>query len=106
MIVFLYRSVNPKKKWTVEFLSGAKVNFGDSAYEDYTIHRDPVRKQRYIARHIGDNLRDLGGAGFWARYLLWNKPTIEEAIKDIQQKFNITVKVGHPSRVINNYFGG
>lgn len=31
-------------------------------------------------------------ASFWARYLLWQFPTIEEAIKYIQEEANIKIK--------------
>jgi hypothetical protein len=28
-------------------------------------------------------------AGFWSRWLLWNKPTIKESYMDIKKRFNL-----------------
>lgn len=62
--------------------------FGAYGYEDYTIHKDEERKERYIKRH--DKREDFENpvtAGSLSRYLLWNKPTIEESLKDYLKRF-------------------
>ena len=59
---------------------GTKVRFGRSGYSDYTIHKDPVRMQRYLARHSArENWRDPKTAGFWSRWLLWSEPSLRAA---------------------------
>jgi len=69
------------------------VHFGDNRYEDYTQHEDELRKSRYISRHIkNENWRDPNTAGFWSRWLLWNKPTLEQSAKDIEKHFGIKVR--------------
>jgi len=42
---------------------------------DYTLHKDQERKERYLQRHKNDP-KTIDSAGFWARDLLWNKPSI------------------------------
>ena len=69
-----------------------KVHFGDSRYFDFTEHKNKERKELYIQRHQSrENWEDLNTAGAWSRWLLWEKPTIEQAINFIQNKFNIQI---------------
>ena len=66
--------------------------FGDSAYEDFTTHRDEARRQRYLARHSArENWSNPMTAGFWARNILWNKPTIRESIADTKRRYGISI---------------
>lgn len=83
------------KKFRVTTPSGKKINFGAKGYEDYTIHHDPVRKERYIARHKPNEIwtkKGINTAGFWSLWLLWNKRTINASIKDIKARFGIKIK--------------
>ena len=58
---------------------------------DYTKHRDPVRKRRYIARHrVNENWDDPLTAGALSRYILWNKPTIRASAADYRRRFEIS----------------
>ena len=68
-------------------------NFGDSRYDDYTTHGDEKRKSSYLARHWKEDWTKKGihTAGFWSRFLLWNKSTIKASIKDIEKKFKVTI---------------
>lgn len=70
------------------------VRFGDKQYEDYTMHRDPARKRQYISRHkTRENWHKNGiaTAGFWSRWILWNKPTLASSIRDTEQRFGIKI---------------
>ena len=68
------------------------VQFGDKRYSNYTIHKDPKRKARYMKRHRkGENWSDMSTAGFWAKNLLWNKPTLGASIKDVENKFRVKI---------------
>ena len=83
-----------KKKWRATSPTGKKVDFGAVGYEDYTIHLDPDRKDRYVARHQARenwNKSGIDTAGFWSRWLLWNKPDFMESVKDIEKRFNIKI---------------
>lgn len=91
-IYYPYPATNSRFKYFIITPTGHKVNFGASGYEDFTIHKDPERKQRYIIRHQKRENWDKSGintAGFWSRWLLWNLPTIKDSYKDIQKRFNI-----------------
>ena len=66
------------------------VHFGATGYQDFTTSKDETRKASYLARHKTSENWTLDGvdtAGFWARWLLWNKATITASIRDIHQRF-------------------
>jgi len=70
------------------------VKFGDNRYEDFTIHKDPERKMRYIKRH--ESREDwsetgYGTPGFWSRWLLWEKDGLKKAIKFMREKKKIDI---------------
>lgn len=66
-----------------------KVDFGADGYEDYTMHQDLKRKKAYIARHQkNEDWTDYKTAGFWSRWLLWNKPTLLESYLDVKNKLS------------------
>lgn len=89
----LYDSTRADKKFMVITPNNLKIYLGQLGYSDYTIHKDEQRKERYISRHQkNEDWTNLNSAGFWARYLLWNKPTIVESILDIDQRFNIEIE--------------
>ena len=97
--VQLKQNTNQRYKWTVTFLrpNGRKktIHFGAKGMSDYTIHKDPERKQRYINRHKKRenwNKSGIKTAGFWSLHLLWNKPSLSASIKDIENKFNVKIK--------------
>ena len=82
------------KKWVVITPEDKKIHFGAKNYEDYTQHGNPVRKAAYIKRHSNNEnwyRSGINTAGFWARWLLWNLPTIEESAKDIERRFGIHI---------------
>ncbi len=93
MIVYLSRSNRSGKKWMVK-MDECIVHFGATGYSDYTKHKDPQRKQRYIARHQKRENWNKSGictAGFWSRWLLWGEPTLEGSIKEIEKKFQVKI---------------
>jgi hypothetical protein len=93
MQAILTKSKLPRYKYTV-VIDGKKINFGAAGYSDFTIHKDPIRKQLYISRHqANEDWTDPLTAGWWSRYLLWEKPTIKAAIDNIKKKFGINVIV-------------
>ena len=87
-----YKSDKPNKKYFIITKDNKKKYIGASGYSDFTIHKDEARKQRYINRHKNNEDWTKSGidtAGFWSRWLLWNKPTIKNSYLDIKEKFNI-----------------
>jgi hypothetical protein len=93
-IVYLRKSPRKEKKFRVILKNGTKVDFGAKGYSDYTIHKEPERMKRYLARHKKrENWKRSGinTAGFWSRWLLWSKPSLNSAKKLIEKKFNIHI---------------
>ena len=89
-IYFPYKSDKPDKKYYIITKSERKIYFGAAGYSDFTKHKDEVRKQRYINRHEKSEDWSKSGidtAGFWSRWLLWNKSTIKESYEDIKKRF-------------------
>jgi len=107
--VYLTKSPNKSKKWRVvvpiSLTDQLKIDFGSSTNKDFTIYNKEgnkmanVYKMAYLARHkINEDWTNEESAGFWSRWMLWNKPTIEESIDHIQNKFGITVVIGKPKK--------
>jgi len=83
-------STRKGKKLMAEFGDGRVIHFGAAGYQDYTIHKDEKRKARYIARHQKNEAwDDPQTAGSLARYILWNKPTLDASIRDYKDRFNL-----------------
>jgi tRNA U34 2-thiouridine synthase MnmA/TrmU len=81
----LYPSNISGKRYTIYVPKGnrlIKIDFGSSEHENYTIHKDPERKRLYRIRHKNDHINDPYSAGFWAYHVLWNKPSLQESMKD------------------------
>lgn len=66
-------------------------HFGAEGYEDYTIHKDKERRDRYRARHEKDlDTKDPTRAGYLSYYLLWGDSTsLQENIKDYKKRFKL-----------------
>jgi hypothetical protein len=84
-----------KKFRAVFFRDGKKfkhVDFGAKGMSDFTIHKDEERKQRYIERHKkNEDWTDIKTAGYWARWALWNKTTLDRSLADIERRDSIKI---------------
>ena len=90
MQVSIEKSSRAGKKWMAK-VGDKTVHFGARGYEDFTTHGDEKRKAAYLARHKTNEDWTLGGvetAGFWARWLLWNKPSLSASIADVNRRFS------------------
>lgn len=89
----LSTSNRPSKKYKIVQGGGIGrvVHFGESVDEDYIQHQNEARKQSYLRFHEGEYETFRHQAGFWARWLLWNKITLQESVQDVQRKFNIKI---------------
>lgn len=85
------------KKWMAIFPgSGRVVHFGGEGCGDYIqyMRTDPAlaRKKRraYIRRHgVRESWLDPRTPGTLSRYLLWEKPTMAEAIRAYRARFRV-----------------
>lgn len=113
------RSARKGKKWTAKLIDKkgyvvGTVNFGDSSRADFTKHHDKKRRWRYLKRMGGvypeNKKNDIdyqptrsnkqnwtysgwNTPGFWSRWLLWSAPTLSEAARGIQIRFDIEVNI-------------
>lgn len=88
-----YKSDKANKKFYIITKDNKKVYFGQANASDYTIHKDPVRKLKYIVRHQkNENWTKTGidTAGFWSRWYLWNEPILKASYEDIKRRFLIS----------------
>lgn len=84
-----YPSTDKIHKYFIITSTGKKVRFGAKGYEDFTTHKDEERKQRYIERHRKREDWTKSGIdtkGWWAKWLLWSEPTVEQAYTKIKAK--------------------
>jgi hypothetical protein len=87
---FPYPSDKPEKKYYIITKDNKRVYFGQASASDFTKHKNEERKNLYINRHKKNEDWGKSGidtAGFWSRWLLWNKPTIKESYQDIKRKY-------------------
>ncbi len=91
---FPYKSDKPDKKYYIITNDNKKVYFGAAGMSDFLQHKNEDRKNLYINRHKKNESKFWNKSGidtpsFWAYFLLWNKPTINESYEYIKKKFNI-----------------
>ena len=89
-------SSDPDKKLDVKLETDAgrekTVRIGAKGMDDFTKTRDEDQKARYLTRHRAREDWKLSGvlsSGFWSRWLLWNKPTLEASRRDVKERFNL-----------------
>ena len=82
---FPYVSDKPDKKNFIITNKNKRVYFGASNYQDFTQHKNIIRKNSYILRHKKrEDWNDPDTAGYWSFKYLWSYPTKEEAYKHIK----------------------
>ena len=93
--IVVKKSDKKDKKYDAVIDGKKTVSFGATGYSDFTKHKDEERKERYIARHkVNQDWKDHKTAGFYAKNILWNKPTIEASVKDTNRKIpNLNIKL-------------
>ena len=76
--VSLDYSTRKNNKYMVKLSDGKKVHFGSPKYEDFLVHKDEKRRDKYLAR--AKKIKDKNGEltytnpespNFWAINLLW-----------------------------------
>lgn len=67
-----------------------KVSFGAAGYSDYTMNKDPAKRESYIKRHsVNENWSDPTTPGALSRYILWEDTNMSKAISSFKKRFNI-----------------
>lgn len=94
MQIELRKSSRKEKKFMVK-VNNKTIHFGQKGYTDYTINKDDNKKKNYLARHKAREdwtKKGIDTAGFWSRWILWNKKTLMDSIRDTNNRFNIKIK--------------
>ena len=93
--IMIKKSSKAGKKYDAVIDGKKTVSFGATGYSDFTKYKDEDRKKNYIARHKpNQDWKDHTTAGFWAKNILWNKPTVEASVRDTNKKFsNLNIKM-------------
>lgn len=67
------------------------VPFGQKGYSDFTKHKDKTRKARYLKRHsgMGEHWNKPDTPGALSKWILWNKPSFKESVKDFKKRFQL-----------------
>ena len=66
------------------------IHFGAKGMDDFTKTGDTAQKERYLKRHAArEHWNSPLTAGFWAKNILWNKPTIQESLFDTKSRFQL-----------------
>ena len=95
--MYKLKSSNRKdKKYKITTPDGKTIHFGQKGADDFTTHGEEKRKASYLARHKPQENWTKNGidtAGFWSRWLLWNKKSIRDSVEDIRSRFNIDLNL-------------
>lgn len=93
-VYYLFKSNRKDKKYCIVTPIGHKIHFGQFGASDFTQHKNRGRKENYIMRHRKrENWKNINTPGFWSRWMLWEKPTLRSAIRNMEHKFNISIIV-------------
>ena len=92
-LITIQKSTLANKKYMAIFEEDGKNivrHFGAKGMSDYTINKDPARRDLYLKRHEArENWNDPKTAGALSRWILWNKPSLSESITDFKRRFNL-----------------
>lgn len=90
MKIILTKSDKKDKKYMAK-VNDKTVYFGANGYSDFILSGGDVKKKdAYIARHKENENWGITGIetpGFYARWVLWNQPTLRASIDDMNKRF-------------------
>ena len=88
MKVVIKKSTKKGKKFMATFDNKRTTHFGADGMSDFTIHKDPKRKELYLKRHRKrENWLAPETAGSLSRWILWNKTSLKSSIADYKKRF-------------------
>jgi len=93
-MITIQKSTREDKKY--QATDGKKtMHFGQKGASDSTKHRDEERKKRYIQRHSNEDhsISNALSPPFLARNILWNQPTVESSIRDLNKRYKVRFRL-------------
>jgi hypothetical protein len=94
MQLIIEPSTDKYHKWVGVFTDEngkeTRTPFGDKAYEDFTQHRNRIRRSQYLARHrSNEDWLNPQSAGSLSRWILWETPSLQINIRQFKKRFNL-----------------
>ena len=89
MKIVIPKSKKPDKKFNSRIDCKKTVSFGQKGASDFTKHTNKERKYVYINRHKKNEdwiKSGVKAAGWMSKHVLWNKPTLEASVADINKR--------------------
>ena len=84
--VLVRTSTRADKRLMAEF-PNRTVHFGSKGGSTFIDHGDDEGKAAWLARHAAtEDWRDYESAGALARWLLWERPTLREAMQELNMR--------------------
>ena len=83
------KEINENKRFIALFLNGKTTKFGQTNSKNgtYINHNNKELKKNYIKRHLKDlRTNDYSRPGYLSMFLLWQKETLKESIKDFNKR--------------------
>lgn len=91
-LLYISPSTRKDKKYAAHFSDGFVAHFGQYGADDYTIHKNKERRTRYLIRHSNEHpawYDNPYSPAALSRWLLWEKPDINDAIIAYKNRFRI-----------------
>jgi hypothetical protein len=88
MLLFV-EEINERKRFIAYFTDGKTTKFGLTKFKTgtYLDHGNKKLRANYIKRHLKDlKTNNYKRAGFLSMFLLWNKETLDESIKNYNRR--------------------
>jgi hypothetical protein len=68
-----------------------RIPFGAKGMSDYTLNKNPLRRQSYLSRHRSrEDWSDPKTAGALSRWILWEHTSIQEAVRKFRRRFSLS----------------
>lgn len=94
METYILRKSDRKGKRFVIEMDGMKHHFGSDVGKTYIDGRTDKEKQAWIARHrVNKNWDNPHSGIYYSRYLLWTERSLKDAIKALEKKDKIKIKI-------------
>ena len=88
--MYIKPSTRQGKRYMAVFHDGTTIHFGQEGGSTFIDHKDEAKRKAYIARHrVNEDWSNPKTAGSLSRYILWEKPTLSQAVSAFKSKFNL-----------------
>lgn len=93
MDTYTLKKSNRKGKRFEIIMKDHSHHFGSDVGKTFIDHKDKDKKKAWEARHkVNKNYKSKHSAIYHSKKLLWNEPTLKEAIKKYEKEHNVKIK--------------